>query len=198
MTKQKKRVRRQRERLLSVAVAWSVAVIFGVGLALFLALFLTPNSALRNYWDLTHYNAVTASNPLYQQFANGMELEEKLLVTPLSLFCGGAVLGLLASPREGRRRLLLTSLGLAVGVLVVSLGFTWSVVIYQSISFAREWQIKPMTPIATHAYILAQTAWILGWIAVCVLGTFAALLWRSFRRKITVQSAAPAAPVPGS
>ena len=155
----------------------------GVGLLLFAILVAIPGTDMLNYIHLC-LHAASSTLPfskLYQDWSAKIQQEEALLVTPLSLLCGGLILGRLAPHYASRKSVLLSGAAMAVGILVVSLAFTWSNAVYETNSLAASeggWIARMTAPIS---YLVRQTLWVAAWTAVCVLGSALGLRLRDRR-----------------
>ena len=171
---------KRRERPLGAAVGLGVLTAFGVGLLILIVELLIPNSTLHNFYLLAHHNASATLplDPLYQEWADKIQEEDALLVTPLSLLCGGLVMGRLSPSYVPRRRLLIAGGLLGLGVLAVSLGFLWPTAILQqnTLNAHEGGQIVHLT--APVGLIVRQALFGAAWTALCVLGTRLGLHWR--------------------
>jgi len=174
------RKHRKRERTLGQAIGLALAATLGVGLLIFLGLFLLPQSALHQFYLLAHYNSSSTlpTSRLFQQQMDNIDLEEALLVTPLSLLCGGLTLGWCAPRYSAARRVLFAGGATALGVLALCLAFVWPATVYQQnlLNTHEGGQITLSTiPVSL---ILRQALLSLVWTAVCVLGTWLGLRLR--------------------
>lgn len=181
-----------RERPLGVAVGVALAAIFAVGLVLLVAQLLWPGSTVRNFFLMSlHASSATLPlDPLYQQYKESINWQEALFDSPLAFGCGGLVLGLLAPRYAARRRVLLTSALMALGLLVLLLGFTWADALHNTNALAANEGGKVARLGAPLDYVLRQTLCCLGWTAICVGGTWLGLRTRD-RRGTAAPPAAP-------
>ena len=182
-TQAKAKVRTNRERPLGTAIAWGVAAAFGTGLLLFAVQMAVPSSAVHNFIDLLRHNpsATLPFSQLYQDWFAKIQVEEALLVTPLSLLCGGLTLGLLAPRYAARRRVLLSGAAMAFGVLVFCLAFTWIPSVLETNLLAASQGGMVARLAAPVSYIVRQTLWVAAWTAICVLGAALGLYLRDRR-----------------
>ncbi len=186
---------RKRERPLGTAIAWAVAATMGVSIVSFIVLMLVPNSALHNFFVLaSRANSATLPlSDLYQQWQESIEREEALIVTPLSMLCGGLALGLLAPRYAPRRRVLLSGAAMATILLGVVLAFTWTEALIQSGLTNKNEGGLVAKKTAPPELIARQAAWTLGWIAICAVGTGLGLKLRDRRTHVEPEAASPAA-----
>lgn len=184
---------KKRERPLGAAIGFGLLVTFGVALAIFIVMMLIPGTALHNLFRMSLYlsSATLPFDPLFQQWKEVVNREEALFVTPFSLLCGGLTLGWLAPRYATRRRVLLVSAAMALGILVVSLAFTWSDALVATNHLATSEGGYVARLVAPLDLIVRQSVWGLIWIAVCVLGAWLGLRLRD-RRSPQGNDAAPA------
>ena len=131
---------KKRERPLGAAIGLGLAATLGVALLIFVIEMLLPHSTVRTFVDLS-LHAPSATLPLgslYQDLKEGVDTQEALFVTPFSLFCGGLVLGRFAPRYAPLRRVLTAGAGMALGILVVSLAFSWEQAISHTKALAQE------------------------------------------------------------
>lgn len=186
---------RKRERPLGTAIAWGVAAMMGVTAASFIILMLVPNSALHNFFVLASQanSATLPLSDLYQQWRESIEREEALIVTPLSMLCGGLTLGLLAPRYAPRRRVLLSGAAMAAILLGVVLAFTWTAALIESGITNRNEGGLIAKKTAPPELIARQAAWDIGFICICALGTGLGLKLRDRRTRVEPEAASPAA-----
>lgn len=189
---------KRRERPLGAAVGLALAAIFAVGLVLLVAQLLWPGSTVRNFFLLSlHASSATLPlDPLYQQYKESLNRQEALFDSPLSFGCGGLVLGLLAPRYATRRRVLITSALMALGLLVVLLGFTWIDALHNVNALADNEGGRVARLGAPLDYVLRQTLWGLGWTAVCVGGTWSGMRARDRRMTPPIPAASGGIKIP--
>lgn len=171
---------KRRETPLGAAICAGLAVTLGVVLVILVVQLLTPNSFMRQYYELLRHSpsATLPFSALYQQLSEQAAREEALFATPFSLLCGGLTVGLLAPRYAPRRRVLVAAGLMALGILAVSLSFLWvdSITTTNTINAHEGGHISH--PTAPVGYLLRQILWGLGWIAACVLGAWLGLRGR--------------------
>ena len=174
-----------RERPLGTAIGLGLAATLAVGIFIALALLLIPGTVAHQFFRLAHYNASATLplDPLYQNWAEKMQEEDVLFGTPLSLLCGGLVLGWFAPSYVSRRRALLSSAALSIGVLAVSLAFQWAAAVTQQATLNAHEGGQQVNLTAPPALIFRQALWVIVWTAICVLGTWAGLALRTRKRQ---------------
>jgi MFS family permease len=187
------KIRANRERPLGTAIGWGVAATLGMALLIFAVLMAMPGSAVHNFFDLCLHNpsATLPFSQLYQDWSAKIQVEEALLVTPLSLLCGGLTLGRLAPRYASRRRVLLSGAMMAFGILVLCLAFDWVNAVHETNLLADSQGGMVARLSAPVSYIVRQTLWVAAWTAVCVLG--AALGQRLRDRRLPVSAGSEAA-----
>ena len=184
------RKQRKRERTLGQAIGLAVAVTLGVGLLIFVILMLVPGTPLPNFYQLAHNNASSTlrTDPLFLQWMDKIDELEALLVTPLSLLCGGLTLGWFAPHYATRRRVLISAAAIALGLVTLSLAFLWPTAILQQDALnthAGGTQVYVTAP----AYVIRnQVFWGLIWTLVCVLGAWLGRYLRGQSAKRAVPS----------
>ena len=171
---------KRRERPLGVAVGLGLATVLGVGMLILVVQLLLPGTTLHLFWDLVRHNssATLPLDPLYQDWGAKIQAEDDWVVAPLSLLCGGLVLGRLAPRYASRRRVLLSGAALGLGMLAASLGFTWPAAVLQQNALDRNEGGMNVVLTAPTELIVRQALFVLGWTAFCVLGTRLGLLLR--------------------
>jgi len=180
---------KKRERTLGQAIGLGLAVTLGVACVLYVILWMIPASNLANFYALSaHASSPTIRvSALFQQWATTIQWEEKLIVSPISLLCGGLILGRFAPRYATTKRVLLSSAKMAFALISFAVIFDWTD------AFVQDWLIdrriggfnNPLT--APPDVILGQIGWVLVWITVCILGTWGGLRWRD-RTKIAPHS----------
>ena len=154
-----------------------------MALVLFFILMAIPGSALHYFLQLCLHDA-SATLPfsqLYQEWSAKIEIEEIFLVTPLSLLCGGLILGWLAPRYVSRKSVLLSAAAMGIAILVLSLAFTWTTSVYETNGLAASeggWVARLSAPLS---YIVRQTLLVAAWTTVCVLGATLGLRLRDRR-----------------
>jgi hypothetical protein len=183
---------KNRERPLGVAVGLALAATLAVGLVLLVAQLLWPGSVVRNFFLMSlHASSATLPlDPLYQQYKEALNRQEALLDSPLAFGCGGLVLGLLAPRYAACGRVLITSALMALGLLVVLLGFTWIDALHNTNALADNEGGRVARLGAPLDYVLRQTAWGLGWTAVCMGGAWVGMRARDRRMTPSTPAAA--------
>ena len=175
---------KKREQPLGIAVALGLATTLAAAVLIVAVQLLIPHSVMHNFYALVHYNASATLplDPLYQNWATVIQ-EDDVVETALALLCGGFVLGRLAPSYAPTRRVLLAGLLMALGVLLVSLGFVWtSAVISQNTLNAHEGG-QQVGIAAPPLLVVVQTLLVIFWTALCVFGTWAGRLLRQRRRQ---------------
>lgn len=182
---------KNRERPLGAAVGLALAAILAVGLVLLVVQLLMPGSTVRNFSLMSiHTSSATLPlDPLYQEYKEAIGRQEVLFDSPLAFGCGGLVLGLLAPRYAARRRVLLTSALMALGLLAVLLGFTWAYALYNVNALASNEGGQVARLGAPLDYVLWQTLWGLGWTAVCVGGAWVGMRARDRRMRPSTPAA---------
>lgn len=175
-----------------MAVGVALAATFAVGLVLLVAQLLWPGSTVRNFFLMSlHASSATLPlDPLYQQYKESINRQEALFDSPLAFGCGGLVLGLLAPRYAARRRVLITGALMALGLLVVLLGFTWVDAVYNTNALAANEGGKVARLGAPLDYVLRQTLFGLYWTALCVGGTWVGMRVRDRRMTPSTPAAA--------
>ena len=177
-----RRKAKKRERPLGAAIGLGLTATLGVGILILIVQLLLPHSTLRTFFDLSlHASSATLPlDPLYQDLKEGVNKQEALFATPFSLLCGGLVLGRFAPHYAPYRRVLIAGAAMAFGIVAVSLAFAWTDAVYTTRRLAQEggWVAGLSAPLE---YVLRQTLWGLGWIGVCVGGTWLGLRLRDRR-----------------
>lgn len=172
MSSKARRRARRRELTLGQAAARGAAVTIATAVAAFVALILTPNSALRQFWDLASNSVpVSSGSPLRAQIMDAIQREDALLVFPLALLCGGLTVGRLA-PRARRMRTVMKA-GVGMGALIVLsvVGLEWGGKIA-----AQGGHLLPGQ--ADRQLVLTLLGCALGWTLCSALGTRLGLFWR--------------------
>ena len=171
---------KKRERPLGVAIGLGLAATLLVGVVIAVALLLTPGTVAHQFFRLVHNNASATLplDPLYQEWAAKIQEEDTLFGTPISLLCGGLVLGWLAPHYASNRRVLVAGALMGLGVLAASLGFVWTTGIIQQSTLNAHEGGQQVVLTAPPELILHQTMGVAAWTAVCVLGTWLGLLLR--------------------
>lgn len=166
----------------------------GMGLLLFFILVTVPNSALHNLIRLCLYvpSDTLPLSPLYQEWMEKVQWEEALLVTPLSLLCGGLVLGRLAPRYASHKSVLLAGAAMAFSIVAASLAFTWSISVYETngLNASEGGRITQLS--APLGYIVRQTLFAAAWTAVGVVGTALGLRLRDRRTPANASADTPA------
>ena len=178
-----KRDTRKREKPLGAAIALGLMTTLGVAALISVIQFLVPHSALHNFYQLVHYNssATLPLDPLYQDLMTRIQTEDALFLTPVSLFCGGLVLGWLA-PRYASYLRVYVSGGLTgLGITAASVGFTWPTAIFQQKALNAHDGGEQVALSAPPSLIAEQAFLMLAWIAVCILGTWLGQHLRDWR-----------------
>lgn len=174
---------KRRERPLGVAIGWALAATFGTALVILLALSHLPGAVITHLFELSRYAAspTLRNDPLYQQYAERVSELDTLIDTPLSLLCGGLVLGRLAPRYATRRRVLLSGAAMALGVVIIPLGLTWLTAVLQQNAINRQTggYVYPVT--APPDLIVRQLALFLVWAAIGTGGAWLGL-WLRDRR----------------
>ena len=187
-----KREAKKREHPLGVAVALGLAAALAVAVLIVAVQLLEPHSALHNFFLLVHYNssATLPLDPLYQKWYEQIAEEDVLFGSTFSLLCGGLALGWLAPSYETRRRVLGAGTGLGFGLPLACLAFQWAGGIVEQNTLNAHEGGQQVGIAAPPSLILAQAAFVLGWVAFCVLGTWAGRLLRE-RSRSARQSGSP-------
>jgi len=166
--------RRKRERTLGQAIGLALGVTLGVVLLLFVVLMLFPGSALHQMFVLVHYNssATLRTDPLFQQWMEKIDEQEALLAMPLSLLCGGLILGWSAPHYATCRRVLISAAAIALGLVAVSLAFLWpTAVIQQNLMNSHEGGTQNY--VTAPSYVIRnQIFWGVIWALVCMGGAW--------------------------
>ena len=154
---------------------------------IFAILMAIPTSALHNFFELCLHNpsATLPFSQLYQDWSEKIQTEEALLVTPLSLLCGGLTLGWLSPRYASRKRVLVSGAAMAFGLLIVCLAFAWGNAIHETNVLANSQGGLVARLAAPVSYIVRQTLCVLAWTAVCVLGAFLGLRLRDRRPPVS-------------
>ena len=179
---------KKRERPLGTAVGWGIAATLGAAIAMAAVQFLYPHSVLHDFYSLVHYNASATLplDPLYQDWATTIQ-EDDVVETAVALLCGGFALGRLAPSYAPRRRVLVAGALMALGILIVSLGFVWtSAVINQNTLNAHEGG-KQVALGAPLSLVFRQALVCFVQTAFCVLGAWLGLRLRD--RRLTAAGA---------
>lgn len=171
-TRKQARLQRERERTAITAIMLSIATVFVVALASFIVMANTHGSALFNLWKGLQADVpISPRSALYAQLLSQVEYQEALIITPLSLLCGGIALGRLISPKFTRLRLLRVATAVSAGVLAACLLFRWTLIIA-----GQNWHLRA-GEIDTRLE-LTQAACMVGWMVAYLLGTWLGVLWR--------------------
>jgi hypothetical protein len=177
--RQRRRARQQRarERSAVIAAGLSVAAILIVGLGYFFIEANIPGTAVRNFLLLVITNGqVSPRSELYRALFAHIEMEDALIASPLSLLCGGLVLGRLIPSRFTRARLMRIATVVSVGVILAFMFFVWGLIIAGQHGHLRPGEVD------THkAWV--QTACAFGWIAAYLVGAWCGVAWRDRRER---------------
>ena len=171
---------KRRERTLGQAIALALAVTLGVALLIFVGLMCLPGSALHQFYLLAHYNASNTlrGSLLFQKWMDEIDRQE-VVVTALSLLCGGLALGWLAPSYTSRRRLLLSAAGISLGLVAVLLAFLWPTAILNQNQLNANAGGTQDYVTAPFYVIRNQILWGIVWTAVCVLGAWGGRILRT-------------------
>ena len=168
------RKQKKRERTLGQAIGLALLVTLGVALLIFVGLMCVPSSALHQFYLLAHYNASNTlrGSLLFQKWMDEIDRQE-VVVTALSLLCGGLALGWLAPSYTSRRRILLAAAEISLGLVAVLLAFLWPTAILNQNQLNANAGGTQDYVTAPFYVIRNQILWGIVWTAVCVLGAWA-------------------------
>lgn len=171
---------KKRERTLGQAIGLALGVTLGVALLIFAGMMCLPNSALHQFYLLAHYNASATlrDSPLFQKWMDEIDHQE-VVVTALSLLCGGLALGWLAPSYTPQRRILLSAAGISLGVVAVILAFLWPTAILNQNQLNANAGGTQDYVTAPFYVIRNQILWGVVWTAVCVLGAWTGRVLRT-------------------
>lgn len=165
--------RRTRTLTLGQAATRGALVTTATAVAAFVALILTPNSALRQFWDLASNSVpVSSGSPLRAQIMDAIQREDALLVFPLALLCGGLTVGRLAPHARKMRTVMKAGIGMGAGMVLSVLGIEWGGKLAAQGGHLLPGQVD-------RQLVLTLLACALGWIACSALGTRLGLFWRN-------------------
>ena len=176
---------KKRELPLGAAIAYGLAATLAAGVVIALALVLIPGTAEQQFVSLVFgiHSATLALNPLYQEWSEKLQEADALFGTPLSLLCGGLVLGRLAPSYASRRSVLVSGAALGFGVVAASIAFVWVVGLVNQNALNHQQGGQQVIITAPLELIVKQVVIAALWTAVCVLGTWLGQRLRARQQK---------------
>lgn len=187
-TKNTSRARaKKRERPLGAIVGLAVGTVLATAILIGGVQLAVPHSVVSDFYRLVHFNptATLPLSPLFQTWAQQIQVEDAVFGTTVPLLCGGLLLGRLAPSYEVPRRVRIVGGLMALGILAVTQVFIWTTAnITQGMLNARDGG-QQVALTAPASLIVRQVLLSIAQAAVCVGGVWLGQRWHRRAAQLT-------------